>query len=37
MIELDTQLGYLRAAGFVAVDTYWKQLDYVIYGGSKPG
>jgi tRNA (cmo5U34)-methyltransferase len=37
MIDLDTQLGYLRAAGFAAVDTYWKHLDYVIYGGSKPG
>lgn len=36
MIDLDTQLGFFRAAGFEAVDVYWKQLDYVIYGGRKP-
>ncbi|MDE3074958.1 MAG: class I SAM-dependent methyltransferase [Chloroflexota bacterium] len=36
MIDLDTQLGFFRSAGFEAVDVYWKQLDYVIYGGRKP-
>lgn len=33
MAPLDRQLGYLRSAGFDAVDVYWKHLDYVIYGG----
>jgi len=37
MIPLDPQVGYLRAAGFEGVDVYWKELDYVIYGGRRPG
>lgn len=36
MIPLEPQLGFLEAAGFEAIDVYWKQLDYVIYGGRKP-
>jgi tRNA (cmo5U34)-methyltransferase len=36
MIPLDPQVGYLRAAGFEGVDVYWKELDYVIYGGRRP-
>jgi tRNA (cmo5U34)-methyltransferase len=36
MLDLEPQIGMLRQAGFEAVDTYWKQLDYVIYGGRKP-
>ncbi len=36
MTLLDPQLGYLRAAGFEGVDVYWKELDYVIYGGRRP-
>ncbi len=36
MIDLDTQLSMFREAGFEAVDTYWKQLDYAVYGGRKP-
>jgi tRNA (cmo5U34)-methyltransferase len=36
MIPLDPQLDYLRAAGFEGVDVYWKELDYVIYGGRRP-
>jgi tRNA (cmo5U34)-methyltransferase len=36
MIPLGTQLGFLREAGFEAIDVYWKQLDYVIYGGRRP-
>ncbi|MDA8148222.1 MAG: class I SAM-dependent methyltransferase [Actinomycetota bacterium] len=32
---LDRQLGYLRAAGFQAVDVFWKHLDSVIYGGCR--
>ena len=36
MIPLDQQIGYLRTAGFEGVDVYWKELDYVIYGGRRP-
>jgi tRNA (cmo5U34)-methyltransferase len=36
IIPLGTQIGFLRAAGFEAVDVYWKELDYVIYGGRRP-
>jgi len=36
MIPLEPQVGYLRAAGFEGVDVYWKELDYVIYGGRRP-
>jgi tRNA (cmo5U34)-methyltransferase len=34
---LPQQLEYLRLAGFRGIDAYWKQLDYVIYGGCRPG
>jgi SAM-dependent methyltransferase len=33
---LDAQLGFLRAAGFEAIDVYWKELDHVIMGGRRP-
>jgi hypothetical protein len=36
MSPLATQIDFLRAAGFEAVDVYWKDLDYVIYGGRRP-
>jgi len=36
MIPLDPQVGFLRAAGFEGVDVFWKDLDYVIYGGRRP-
>jgi tRNA (cmo5U34)-methyltransferase len=36
MIPLDPQVGFLRAAGFEGVDVFWKELDYVIYGGRRP-
>jgi tRNA (cmo5U34)-methyltransferase len=36
MIPLEPQLGFLRDAGFEAIDVYWKRLDYVIYGGRRP-
>jgi tRNA (cmo5U34)-methyltransferase len=36
MIPLAPQLEWLRAAGFQNVDVFWKRLDWVIYGGSKP-
>ena len=37
MIPLDLQVGFLRAAGFEGVDVFWKELDFVIYGGRRPG
>lgn len=36
IIPLEPQLGFLRAAGFEAVDVYWKELDHVIFGGRRP-
>jgi tRNA (cmo5U34)-methyltransferase len=36
IIPLDPQLAFLRSAGFEAVDVYWKELDHVIFGGSRP-
>ena len=36
MVPVDRQVGYLRAAGFEGVDVFWKELDYVIYGGRRP-
>ena len=36
MIPLDPQVAFLRAAGFEGVDVFWKELDYVIYGGRRP-
>ncbi|HLG67200.1 MAG TPA: class I SAM-dependent methyltransferase [Acidimicrobiales bacterium] len=36
IIPLDPQLGYLRSAGFEAVDVYWKELDHAIFGGRRP-
>lgn len=34
---LEPQLGYLRAAGFAGLDVYYKRLEYVIFGGYRPG
>ena len=36
MIPLEPQLSWLREAGFINVDVFWKRLDWAIYGGSKP-
>jgi tRNA (cmo5U34)-methyltransferase len=36
IIPLAPQIEFLRAAGFEGVDVYWKELDYVIYGGRRP-
>ena len=33
---LGPQLDALRAAGFEAVDAYWKELDHAIFGGRRP-
>jgi SAM-dependent methyltransferase len=37
MVPLDPQVAYLREAGFEGVDVYWRELDYAIYGGRRPG
>jgi tRNA (cmo5U34)-methyltransferase len=34
---LGSQLDYLRSAGFLGVDVWWKRLDYVVFGGYRPG
>ena len=36
IIPLARQLEYLRAAGFGAIDVYWKHMENVIYGGCRP-
>jgi len=36
LIPLPQQLDYLRSAGFLGIDVYWKHLDNVIYGGHRP-
>ena len=36
MSPLPRQLDFLRGAGFEAIDVFWKELDYVIYGGRRP-
>jgi tRNA (cmo5U34)-methyltransferase len=36
MIPLEPQLQWLRDAGFVDIDVFWKRLDWVIYGGRNP-
>lgn len=36
MLDLDSQMAFLRDAGFEAVDVYWKVLDYAIYAGRRP-
>ena len=36
MIPLVPQIDLLAQTGFEAIDIYWKHLDYVVYGGSKP-
>src|SRR5215813_4140262 len=36
IIPLDQQLEYLRAAGFGAIDAYFKRLEWVVYGGCRP-
>jgi len=36
VIPLPQQLEYLRSAGFVGVDVYWKRLEDVIYAGRRP-
>lgn len=36
IIPLEPQLQWLKDAGFVDIDVYWKRFDWVIYGGRNP-
>lgn len=36
MATLEPQLGYLRDAGFEAIDVFWKHLENVVFGGRRP-
>ncbi len=36
LLDVDTQLGWLRAIGYVDVDCYWKWRELALFGGIKP-
>jgi tRNA (cmo5U34)-methyltransferase len=36
IIPLEPQLAWLQETGFTTIDVFWKRLDWVIYGGTKP-
>jgi tRNA (cmo5U34)-methyltransferase len=36
LLDVETQLGYLREAGFTDVDCYWKWLEMALLIGVRP-
>jgi len=36
LLDMETQLGWLREIGFVDVDCHWKWLELALLGGEKP-
>ncbi|MFI5063499.1 MAG: hypothetical protein ACHP9Z_05940 [Streptosporangiales bacterium] len=36
LLPFGAQDAFLRSAGFEGTDVYWKQLEYVVYGGRRP-
>lgn len=37
LLDVETQLRWLREIGFVDVDCHWKWLELALFGGMKPG
>jgi tRNA (cmo5U34)-methyltransferase len=36
LLDVDTQLGWLRSIGFEDVDCFWKWLEFAVLAGSRP-
>ena len=35
LLDVETQLGWLREIGYQDVDSYWKWLELCLFGGSR--